>query len=168
MPARAGSGKSTCITSLLLAACDLYVHGDPLGEAIGGILLVVQKVETINEIRDAVEQYFPDYSSILMSALQGWTKSGSERGFCHDPHVTSFEQCKRNRCRYALNCKVLQFGQKSGSAFIVGMTQARFSILRDAGEFDAYLQRQTAAGTVHRRFLIFDEKFDFAPTAELD
>ena len=168
VPARAGSGKSTCITSLLLAACDLCVHGDPLGEAIGGILLVVQKVETINEIRDAIEQHFPDHSSILMSALQGWTKSGSERGFCHDPHVTSFEQCKRNRCRYALNCKVLQFGQQSGSAFIVGMTQARFSILRDAGEFDAYLLRQTAAGTVHRRFLIFDEKFDFAPTAELD
>lgn len=168
VPARAGAGKSTWTLAFLLALCDLFVRGDPLGTAVGGVLLVVQKVETLNEIADAIGQHFPDYADTLMAALQGWTQSGSERGFCRNPQVTSFEQCKRDRCRYAVTCKVIQSGQQAGAAFVIGMTQARFALLRDAGDFEAYLVRQTADGDVQRRFLIFDEKFDFAPATELD
>ena len=167
IPARAGAGKSTWILAFLLALCEMIVNDEEIGTSVGGVVLVVQKVETINEVVDELEKYFPGWEDVLMAALQGWTKSGSNRGFCQDPRVTSAEQCKRDRCRYAMTCKVLQSGHEAETAFIVGMTQVRFSILRDVGDLERYLTRQTPEGAVRRRFLIFDEKFEFAPATEL-
>lgn len=169
IPARAGSGKSTWIMALLLALCELCLGGHPLAIALGGVLIVVQKVETLNEILATIEQYFPAQSTNLMAALQSWSLSGKKQGFCRNDVVDSFEKCPKERCPYASECRVLNFNNHAAAAYIVGITQARFNLLRRNGkDLSNLLLRDTEQGKANRRFLIFDEKFDLAQTAVLD
>lgn len=46
VPARAGAGKSTWILAFLLALCDMYLNDRETAESLGGVMLVLQKVET--------------------------------------------------------------------------------------------------------------------------
>lgn len=67
-PARAGSGKSTWISAFLLAACELQIKGDPLA-SVFSVLLVLQKVESLNSIRDTITAVFPDAPETLVVPL---------------------------------------------------------------------------------------------------
>lgn len=168
--ARAGSGKSTWIYAFLLALCELYFNKDSLAEALGGVVLVLQKVESINGILDTIDYFFPGRSDEVMVALQGWSKSGKDRGYCQNQSVESFEACQKRQCPYAADCKVLTFEQKAQCSFIIGMTQARFDMLRNAPQgVEKLMHRISGLNTaVPRRFLIFDEKFEMAQTIVLD
>lgn len=104
IPARAGFGKSTWIKAFLLALGELWVTGDPLAEALGGVILVNQKVEDLNECVDTLEAAFPSGTSGLVVALQSLTASGKKRGFCLNPDVGGYEDCDRLRCPYAAEC----------------------------------------------------------------
>ena len=99
-PARAGSGKSTWITAFLLAACELRLNNDPLADVFS-ILLVLQKIESLNSIRDTIADFFPNAPETLVVPLQGWTTAGQQAGFCKNTQVTSFDQCPRDNCTYA-------------------------------------------------------------------
>lgn len=168
VPSRAGFGKSTWILALLLASCDLNQNMPAFARSLGGLVLVVQKIETLNEILHCIEHYFPDSSSDLVAMLQGWSQSGQQNGFCRNQLVNSFEQCHKQACPYASDCQILQFNQHGDQAYIVGITQARFNLLRrNQHSLDALLKRTTEQGETYRRFIIFDEKFDFAQTATL-
>lgn len=164
-PARAGAGKSTWIIAFLLALCELYLSDDPLAGILGGVILVLQKVETLNEVVDTVQRYFPDAPKELIVALQSWTKSGQEYGYCENKQVTSYTECLKTRCPYAATCTLLKFIQTAGRAYVLCMTQIRFGQFRRNGSIEKYMTREGEA--FPRRFLIFDEKFDFAPTMEL-
>lgn len=74
-PARAGSGKSTWITAFLLAACELRLNNDPLA-SVFSVLLVLQKIESLNSIRDTIADFFPNAPETLVVPLQGWTTAG--------------------------------------------------------------------------------------------
>lgn len=162
-PARAGSGKSTWISAFLLAACELQIKGDPLA-SVFSVLLVLQKVESLNSIRDTITAFFPDAPETLVVPLQGWTTASRQAGFCKNAQVTSFDQCPRDNCTYAASCGVLRFGQLAGQAFVLGVSQARFDLLRKGNALDGLLQQVENA---HPRILIFDEKFEFAPIYRL-
>ena len=164
IPARAGAGKSTWITAFLLALCDLYLVNDPFVFSLGGIMLVIQKVETLNDILDTIEEYFPGHAESFMVALQGWSRSGQEHGFCSNKHVSGYHECGKQNCPWASGCKVLSFQDRASSGFCLGMTQRRFSMLRDSGGLDHFLFRAIDGQerSVPRRFIVFDEKFDMA------
>ena len=120
-PARAGSGKSTWITAFLLAACELRLNNDPLA-SVFSVLLVLQKIESLNSIRDTIADFFPNAPETLVVPLQGWTTAGQQAGFCKNTQVTSFDQCPRDNCTYAASCGVLRFGQLAGQAFVLGVS----------------------------------------------
>lgn len=162
-PARAGSGKSTWITAFLLAACELQIKGDPLA-SVFSVLLVLQKIESLNSIRNTITTFFPDAPETLVVPLQGWTTASQQAGFCKNAQVISFDQCPRDNCTYAASCGVLRFGQLAGQAFVLGVSQARFDLLRKGNALDGLLQQVENA---HPRILIFDEKFEFAPIYRL-
>lgn len=162
-PARAGSGKSTWITAFLLAACELRLNNDPLA-SVFSVLLVLQKIESLNSIRDTIADFFPNAPETLVVPLQGWTTAGQQAGFCKNTQVTSFDQCPRDNCTYAASCGVLRFGQLAGQAFVLGVSQARFDLLRKGNALDGLLYKDENA---HPRILIFDEKFEFAPIYRL-
>lgn len=162
-PARAGSGKSTWITAFLLAACELRLNNDPLADVFS-ILLVLQKIESLNSIRNTITTFFPDAPETLVVPLQGWTTASQQAGFCKNKQVTSFDQCRKDNCPYAASCDVLRFGQLAGQAFVLGVSQARFDLLRKGNALDGLLQQVENA---HPRILIFDEKFEFAPIYRL-
>lgn len=162
-PARAGSGKSTWITAFLLAACELQIKDDPLADVFS-ILLVLQKIESLNGIRDTIAAFFPNASETLVVPLQGWTAASQKAGFCKNKQVTSFDQCRKDNCPYAASCDVLRFGQLAGQAFVLGVSQARFDLLRKGNALDGLLQQ---AENARPRILIFDEKFEFAPLYHL-
>lgn len=162
-PARAGSGKSTWITAFLLAACELRLNNDPLA-SVFSVLLVLQKIESLNSIRDTIADFFPNAPETLVVPLQGWTTAGQQAGFCKNTQVTSFDQCPRDNCTYAASCGVLRFGQLAGQAFVLGVSQARFDLLRKGNALDGLLYQDENA---HPRILIFDEKFEFAPIYRL-
>lgn len=164
IPARAGAGKSTWTTAFILALCELNLEQDPLAGSLGGVMIVLQKVQTLNEILDTIESFFPGHSEELMVALQGWSKSGQDHGFCPNQHTGSYRDCRKERCPYASTCKVIRFLDGVESGFIVGMTQARFSMLRRADELTPFLYRLATEHetSIPRRFLIFDEKYDMA------
>lgn len=164
-PARAGFGKSTLILAFILAMCELCLNQNPLADVLGGVVLVLQKVDTLNEIVSTISMFFPDSPQNLAVALQSWTKSGQEYGYCQNKQVSSYQECRKAHCPYAASCKIRQFEQLADQAYILCMTQARFNILRKDGRLTQYLSRQ--GGEFPRLFLIFDEKFDFVQTQEL-
>ena len=114
-PARAGSGKSTWITAFLLAACELRLNNDPLADVFS-VLLVLQKIESLNGIRDTIADFFPNAPETLVVPLQGWTAASQKAGFCKNKQVTSFDQCRKDNCPFAASCDVLRFGQLAGQA----------------------------------------------------
>lgn len=158
-PARAGSGKSTWITAFLLAACELRLNNDPLADVFS-VLLVLQKIESLNGIRDTIADSFPNAPETLVVPLQGWTAASQKAGFCKNKQVTSFDQCRKDNCPFAASCDVLRFGQLAGQAFVLGVSQARFDLLRKGNALDGLLHQQE---NDHPRILVFDEKFEFAP-----
>lgn len=164
-PALAGAGKSTWILAFILAMCELQLNSDPLADALGGVILVLQKVETLNEVVTTVQRHFADTPEELIVALQSWTKSGQEYGYCENKQVVSYTECLKDQCPYAATCALLKFRQAAGRAYVLCMTQARFGQFRRDGSIEKYMTRED--GTFPRRFLIFDEKFDFAPVMEL-
>ena len=52
VPAQAGSGKSTWVLAFLLALCEFAGSNPQETRSLGGVLLVVQKVETLNQLRE--------------------------------------------------------------------------------------------------------------------
>lgn len=162
-PARAGSGKSTWITAFLLAACELRLNNDPLADVFS-VLLVLQKIESLNGIRDTIADFFTNAPETLVVPLQGWTAASQKAGFCKNKQVTSFDQCRKDNCPFAASCDVLRFGQLAGQAFVLGVSQARFDLLRKGNALDGLLHQQE---NDHPRILIFDEKFEFAPLYHL-
>lgn len=169
IPARAGAGKSTWITAFILALSELHLNNDPLPKCLVGIILVLQKVETLNAILDTIESFFPGRSGEVMVAIQGWSKSGQEKGFCQNKKASSFEDCQKEQCPYASTCQVLHFAERAKSSFIIGMTQARFNMLRESGELEVFLQRNTCDSKepIPRRFILFDEKFDMSKMSSI-
>ena len=162
-PARAGSGKSTWITAFLLAACELRLNNDPLDDVFS-VLLVLQKIESLNDIRDTIADFFPNAPETLVVPLQGWTAASQKAGFCKNKQVTSFDQCRKDNCPFAAFCDVLRFGRLAGQAFVLGVSQARFDLLRKGNALEGLLHQQE---NDHPRILLFDEKFEFAPLYHL-
>ena len=162
-PARAGSGKSTWITAFLLAACELRLNNDSLADVFS-VLLVLQKIESLNGIRDTIADFFTNAPETLVVPLQGWTAASQKAGFCKNKQVTSFDQCRKDNCPFAASCDVLRFGQLAGQAFVLGVSQARFDLLRKGNALDGLLHQQE---NDHPRILLFDEKFEFAPLYHL-
>ena len=143
----------------MLAACELQIQGDPLA-SVFSVLLVLQKIESLNDIRDTIAEFFPNAPETLVVPLQGWTVASQKAGFCKNKQVTSFDQCRKDNCPFAASCDVLRFGQLAGQAFVLGVSQARFDLLRKGNALDGLLHQQE---NDHPRILIFDEKFEFAP-----
>ena len=166
IPARAGSGKSTWIQAFLQAFAHICQKDPRLDRALVGITVVVQKVETLNQL---VEEINKKYSTAMV-ALQGWNPSGSKRGFCANPEVIHYDQCRRYACPYSEHCRLLSFQQQAPYAPVVGLTQERFLLLREAGALDKILRRTFLSDqvTLPRRFLIFDEKITMAQTSTLN
>lgn len=166
IPARAGSGKSTWILAFLRAYAHICQKDPRLDRALVGITVVVQKVETLNQL---VEEINKKYSTAMV-ALQGWNPSGSKRGFCANPEVIHYDQCRRYACPYSEHCRLLSFQQQAPYAPVVGLTQERFVLLREAGALDKILRRTFLSDqvTLPRRFLIFDEKITMAQTSTLN
>lgn len=166
IPARAGSGKSTWILAFLRAFARLCQKDPRLDRALVGITVVVQKVEPLNQL---VEEINKKYSTAMV-ALQGWNPSGSKRGFCANPEVIHYDQCRRYACPYSEHCRLLSFQQQAPYAPVVGLTQERFLLLREAGALDKILRRTFLSDqvTLPRRFLIFDEKITMAQTSTLN
>lgn len=166
IPARAGSGKSTWIQAFLQAFAHICQKDPRLDRALVGITVVVQKVETLNQL---VEEINKKYSTAMV-ALQGWNPSGSKRGFCANPEVNHYDQCRRYACPYSERCRLLSFQQQAPYAPVVGLTQERFVLLREAGALDKILRRTFLSDqvTLPRRFLIFDEKITMAQTSTLN
>lgn len=167
IPARAGAGKSTWLRAFLLSLIELRHDNNPLAEALGGVMLVIQKVEELNDIVALILRDFPKFASDVI-ALQSWSRSGMECGFCKKPGVSDFRECAGDRCEYRSSCDILRFKQQARQAYIIGMTQARFDILRKTGTLDLFLYRTAGLSSVPRRFLIFDEKFQFTPIQVLN
>ncbi len=166
IPARAGSGKSTWIQAFLQAFAHICQKDPRLDRALVGITVVVQKVETLNQL---VEEISKKYSTAMV-ALQGWNPSGSKRGFCANPEVIHYDQCRRYACPYSEHCCLLSFQQQAPYAPVVGLTQERFVLLREAGALDKILRRTFLSDqvTLPRRYLIFDEKITMAQISTLN
>ena len=139
-----------------------------MAEALGGVILINQKVEDLNACVDTLEAAFPASSRGLVVALQSLTASGKKRGFCPNPDVDSYEGCNRHQCPYVNECPLKGLEAQAPHAFILGLTQARFYGMRRDGTLDSLLFRETGEGMVPRRFVIFDEKSELVQVCELD
>lgn len=165
-PSPAGSGKSTWILAFLLTIKSLFFSSSELESALVGITVVLQKVEDLNCLAEALNQNCAP-GAPFMVPLQGWNASGKKRGFCRNSGVENYADCPRARCPYAAQCPILTFLEKASYAPLVGLTQERFYILRE-GNLSPILQRTGPDGHSHpRRYIIFDEKFRMAPVAAL-
>lgn len=161
-PAPAGSGKSTWIEAFSLALMELFQSEPELAYSIVGLVIVLQKVEDLNHLAAKLNTDLAT-GNPNMVALQGWTRSGQQEGFCKNPDAKCFEDCTPSSCPYAPSCELRSFREKALMAPIVGLTQERFAMLKDSDSLGSILYRTMENGQVfHRRYLIFDEKFQMA------
>lgn len=166
VPAPAGSGKSTLIEIFHLALKDLFEEDPTLDQALVGTVIIFQTVNSLNNLAAELNKSRPE-DEPFMVALQGWSRSGRQRGYCINPDVNSYDECLRNRCPNAAQCSVLQFRKKAPFAPVVGLTQERFYLLRQ-DDLSSILTRIGQDGLPHpRRYIIFDEKFEMAPAVRL-
>lgn len=167
-PAPAGSGKSTWILSFLLAIKEFFSSDPELAASIVGVVVILQKVEDINQLAAALNaDSTKDNPSMV--ALQGWSSSGQKNGFCRNPGVNCFDECKPGSCTHAQSCEILKFRRQALRALIVGLTQERFEMLRESDNLDSVLCRLDENDRPrHRRYIIFDEKFQMAQISTLD
>ena len=86
----AGSGKSTWMQSFLLALRDVMKEQPEFDLSLVGVVVVLQKVEDLNELADLLNQDCAEDHPVMVS-LQGWTDSGSRRGLCRNPSVDNYE-----------------------------------------------------------------------------
>ena len=158
IPAQAGAGKSTWIQAFLMALCKFQEKYPKEAQALGGVLLVIQKVETLNEFQTKIRQELGKEAAAQMVPLQSLTPSGKALGLCPNPAVTDYTQCT-DRCAYAGECPLKALEGTSRGAYILGVTQARFYALRQNGLLDQLLLREREEDRpVPRRWIIFDEK----------
>lgn len=168
IPAPAGSGKSTWIEAFNQTMVELFCNEPDLSDNLVGITVVLQKVEDLNRLAEVLnigtEEELPN-----MVALQALTESGKRMGFCKNQDIRSFEECNPSTCSFSNRCKILKFREQALTAPVVGLTQERFLMLRDSGNLNSVLYRVGKDGRPYpRRYLIFDEKFQMAPTQVLD
>ena len=166
VPAPAGAGKSTWIQAFHRALRELFEDDPELDKAIVGTVIVLQTVSALNSLAAALNEDRPE-DRPFMVALQGWSQSGRQLGYCLNSDVSSYDECPRSRCPYAIQCPVLQFREKAPLAPVVGLTQERFYLLRQ-DDLSSVLTRIGQDGLPHpRRFIIFDEKYEMAPAVTL-
>ena len=158
IPSQAGAGKSTWIQAFLMALCKLKELHPQEAQTLGGVLLVVQKVETLNGCRTKIRQELGKKAAAQMVPLQSLAPSGKALGLCPNPEVTDYSQCSE-RCAYVGECPLKALEETSQSAYILGVTQARFYALRQNGLLDQLLLREREGDRpVPRCWIIFDEK----------
>lgn len=147
-----GYGKSTWITAFILALVCLSLSPEyqKLIRYLGGIVVVLQKVETLNEIMQTIEKCFPGKSKEVMTPLQSWTPSGREAGYCQNPHIHSFAECRDSNCPYAATCPLIKLNESARYSLIIGMTQARFQMLYKTGH--CIIPHTTPDGDLARLF----------------
>ena len=153
---RAGYGKSTFIKAFILAVIALCEEKREYAEELSGIVVVLQKVEDLNALVNCAHEYFDNPGAII--ALQGWTPSAQREGYCQNPDVRNYQECKPRKCPYASECKVQAFHDKAPSAYVVGLTQERFKRYLDTPQMETILNRQSVSGESRpRRYIFFDE-----------
>lgn len=164
----AGSGKSTWIEAFAMTLMELFQDEKALETALVGLTIVLQKVEDLNRLAGVLNADTPP-DSPRMVALQGWSTSGQRHGFCQNPSVNSFDECTPRQCSFTQSCELYAFHRQAPMAPIIGLTQERFTMLRDNNNLDQALCRLCPDGSLrHRRYLIFDEKFQMAQIFTLD
>lgn len=164
----AGSGKSTWIEAFTHTIVELFDTEDLLASSLVGVAVVLQKVEDLNRLAAELNSDSTK-DNPNMVALQGWSQSGQEQGFCQNPGVSCFMECNPNSCTHAQNCEILKFRRQAPKAPIIGLTQERFVMLRESGNLTSVLYRLDNSNYLRpRRYLIFDEKFQMAQINTLD
>lgn len=164
----AGSGKSTWIEAFMLTLTEMFREKSALADSLVGVAVVLQKVEDLNRLASVLNHDAPQ-DNPNMVALQGWSQSGKELGFCQNPAVSCFDECRANSCTHAQTCDLLAFRRQAPRAPIIGLTQERFVMLRESGSLNSILYRVGEDGSpLPRRYLIFDEKYQMAQLATLD
>jgi len=165
--APAGYGKSTLIRAMLLAFLTLCRENPSYRAELGGIVLVLQKVEDLNALVKLVQMHMPDCQDIV--ALQSWSRSGQSEGFCKNPEIHSYQECAPKSCPYAADCRLLLFKEMAACTPVVCLTQARFKLLLEAQILDTILNYTLPDGRiVPRRYVFFDENPRLAHIAHLD
>ena len=166
--ARAGSGKTMWMTAFILTLCEIAVEGGELCQTVmGGMVFVVQKIETINEMVDVIERYFPGRHD-LIGAIQSFSPSGKKRGLCMNPEAAAYDDCVPIECSYAESCPIVHSTAKGHTTLITGITQARFLRYRRSEDSMHRMMYRTFRGVeIPRRFLFFDEKFEMAEILNL-
>lgn len=94
------------------------------------MLLVIQKVQELNDIGDLIHDHYPHGGGRLMTVLQSLTPSGKEHGLCLNPDVGDYSECDRTTCLYAEECPLVMMSAQGANAFLLGVTQARFYAMR--------------------------------------
>lgn len=161
--ARAGSGKSMWLTAFVLMLCELANANTPLYQKVqGGLVFVVQKIETLNDLAVTVTNFFPGQAG-LFTAVQSLSASGKKNGLCKNKEASFFEDCVYDECPYAASCPIATSVVSGRKALIAGITQARFMQSRKSeSAIHNLLYRQVGTDEIPRRFLFFDERFEMS------
>lgn len=163
-PARAGMGKTTWMIAVILALCEYEVNGypDDISKEFlrGGILFVVQKIDTLQEFKDAIDEHFPGHPELITIAYSLSDKEVAS-GSCCDPDVTSYYDCHPHDCPFSSSCKIASSSQQIYYSLISGITQARYSLVRQRYSNMVNMCYRTIGDYgIPRLFLFFDERFD--------
>lgn len=164
--ALAGMGKTTWMLAFILALCEFEVngYGDEAMEQFlrGGVVFVVQRIETLQRFAEEIEKYFPGRRN-LIACIRSFSAEDRLTGACRNTEVTDYRDCHPATCPYAAECEIVNSAKQGESSLIVGITQERFYIYRRASEDwlqQHMLLREDEGKTYSRRFLFFDERFD--------
>lgn len=149
-----GAGKSTLIRGLLVTiAPKLADPNDPIGQAIGGITVVV---ETSIEGHELMELANESAGCTIAALIESANDSALRRYGCPSGLATSYAECLKRGCPDYEGCPYMLPSHKARNTPILIMLHASYQ--RHISDMSGFMTWADSDGTEHlRRWLLIDE-----------
>ncbi len=124
VPLVPGAGKSTLIRSILAVLSEEFCHDTPIAQAIGGIIVIVEKTAEAYELEKLCNEFKPD--TPVAFVIQSPNDYNLALGLCANGSAIKYEDCLRHACPDYLTCPLMQSSGGASKTPILIMLHARY------------------------------------------
>lgn len=153
IPFQPGLGKSTLIRALLEVFSNEFRQNTPIGQALGGVVVVVEKTAEAEELEALCNGTEP--GPIIARAISSPNDYNLAQGKCPNGTATTYEECPGRNCSDFSGCRLAQSASQVHDTPILIMLHARYQ--RYMENMTPFLTWEDDAGEHDRTLLLVDE-----------
>lgn len=153
IPFQPGLGKSTLIRSLLkVLACE-FQQNTPIAQAIGGIIVVVEKTAEAEELELLCNE--TGNQVVVARAISSPNDYNLAQGKCLNGSASCYAECAGRSCPDYADCSLVQSASQIHNTPILIMLHARYQ--RYMEDMSSFLDWEDSSGQHSRTLLLIDE-----------